>query len=164
MKYSLLLSVILLGSWIPTTGVTSQNRKKPAAIARHKVTDEGQAAKSGTQVDPNIQVAGPLNPDNPAQSRPAPPQKGGEKPKGGTFSLLQIDNRTRFIINIYVDGVYRGAVDAWGNSEGFLDSGEHRVYGKAQLDSGTTVTWGPRVIFLSSGDQTRWTLTPNSGK
>jgi hypothetical protein len=77
-----------------------------------------------------------------AQPTP-PPQKGGPKARGVSPGQLHVDNRTQWVIFIYVDGDRVGSVGRYGDAYGYYDCGPHQLYARAFFDDGSVRTWGP---------------------
>ncbi len=87
----------------------------------------------------------------------APPDKGGPKTRSAACHI-HIDNRTKWYIDIYTDGDYRGQVSPYGDSTGYVGCGSTTFYGKALFDDGSSKTWGPQVFYVD-GNFT-WHLWP----
>ena len=129
-------------------GAVGAQEKKTA------VSDKAQKSR-GEGKDENIKTETLKN--NPNATIPAPAKKGGEKGRAlGCY--LGVDNRTQWIIRIYVDGTNVGAVSSWGDATGDYLSGRHVFYGVAYFDDGSKLTWGPRTVNCD-GLYT-WTLNP----
>jgi hypothetical protein len=130
--------------------------EKEIMVKRKVKHIEDIAQKSrGEGKDENIKTETLKN--NPNATIPAPPEKGGEKGRGA-YCFLGVDNRTKWIIRIYVDGTNVGAVSSWGDATGTYDRGTHQFYAVAYFDDGSRLTWGPRTVNCD-GPYT-WTLNP----
>jgi hypothetical protein len=131
----------------------------------------GQRAQSGTTVetkgvvsrgaaaqDPNIKTP---RSTNKAAQKPAPPNKGGSQPttRGVAVCTVVVDNWTGYWIDIYVDSDYSGTVNPWGDGYTYAIAGGTRLYGKATLDNGSTITWGPRNVDCPPNGTYTWKLT-----
>jgi len=123
-------------------------------VKKNVATDQAQKSR-GEGKDENIKNETLKN--NPNAKIPAPPNKGGEKGRA-PFCYLGVDNRTQWIIRIYVDGVNVGAVSPWGDATGTYDRGSHQFYAVAYFDGTPALTWGPRTTYCD-GPYT-WTLNP----
>jgi hypothetical protein len=92
----------------------------------------------------------------------APPNKGGKKTRG-PVCRLHVDNRTRWIIQLGVNGEYVGTVAPYGDAYGTffnLSSGDYRLFGLAEFDNPSdNMTWGPVTTRCPSSEFT-WTLNP----
>lgn len=95
---------------------------------------------------------------NDPQSAPqAPPEKGGDKSRGGVC-YLNVDNRTPWKIQVFVDNQYVGLISPWGNASGSYSAGSHQVLGYAEFsDPQENTYWGPTSI--SCQGKYTWTLT-----
>jgi hypothetical protein len=68
---------------------------------------------------------------------------------GGSGScFLHIDNHTRFYIEIYTDGDYRGTVDPFGDSTGAVGCGYVKFEGIARFRDGSTRIFGPGAYYV----------------
>jgi len=65
----------------------------------------------------------------------------------GGLGTIHVDSRSRYYIDIYIDGSYAGTVGPGGDLYLDVSSGEHTLYGDA---AGTPYDWGPRVGFAGS--------------
>jgi hypothetical protein len=113
--------------------------------------------QSAAGQDENIKSRSDQN--DPASAPKAPPDKGGEKTRGGVCYFL-VDNRTPWKIQIFVDGDYVGLVSGWGDARGTYAGGGHTIYGLATFTDGSRITWGPTQI--SCLGTYRWRLTDSS--
>lgn len=75
----------------------------------------------------------------------APPEKGGRKSRQA-MCRLRVDNRTPWTVQIGVEGRYNGTVAPWGDAFGAYSGGTLRVFGLAEFDDGSTLTWGPTTV------------------
>ncbi len=56
---------------------------------------------------------------------------------------LRVDNHTPWTVQIGVEGRYNGTVAPWGDAFGAYSGGTLRVFGLAEFDDGSALTWGP---------------------
>src|SRR6266849_4222448 len=87
--------------------------------------------------------------------------KAGKSKTGGYgpyTCVVHVDNRTGWIINVWIDGHLRGVVGGGGDLYVATGNGATTFYARADFDNGTYVPWGPRS-FTCSGSYT-WTLWP----
>jgi hypothetical protein len=121
-----------------------------------EVKDTAQKSRGGGATDENITSKSVENDPNPETAPPAPPEKGGEKTRGGCY--LTVDNHTSWKIQIFVNGNYVGMVSAWGTADGYQSASNFRVYAVADFTNGDQMTWGPRVV--SCRGSYKWNLWP----
>jgi hypothetical protein len=121
----------------------------------HVVHTKGVKSR-GAATDPNIKRDS-LPANHAGTTVPAPPSKGGAKTRGAMSGTLHVDNRTSWIIRIYVDGDYRGTLAPYGDwfANGSCES--FVMYAEARFNDGSTTSWGPVTTNASCGDQ-KWTL------
>ena len=133
-----------------------KNESASAATAKQVVKEMGKKGSGGA--DPNIKSDSEKN--NLNQKMDAPPQKSAKKSRGaGPWPCtVHIDNRSPWIIRIYIDGVYRGAVNGYGDLYGITGNGPTAAYGVALFDDGSTTTWGPHVFDCGAGSAYSWGL------
>jgi len=149
--YSLIL-VIALALAMPLTAGAQTSKEAEGTV----VKDTAQKARGGGGEDPNIKSGSAQNDPNPAAVPKAPPDKGGEKARGGCN--LVADNFTPWVVKLYVSGIYVGSVSAWGKAAGYQSLSDLILYAVADFTDGTQKTWGPRVASCS-GSYT-WGLYP----
>jgi len=77
---------------------------------------------------------------------------------GGSSCFLHVDNHTRFYVEIYTDGEYRGIVKPFGDSTGAVGCGYVTFSGVARFNDGSTRTWGSSTFYVP-GSFT-WNLWP----
>src|SRR6266849_922485 len=77
------------------------------------VVTKSQKAEATKGQDPNIKTDRAPNPVN-GPGEVAPPSKGGPRTRG-YLSTVHVDNHTRWYIDIYLDGDFRGTVPPWGD-------------------------------------------------
>jgi|ERR1700686_3275498 len=141
MKRTLIIGAcLLLGSFITIPVVSSQTKPKGQKgkvieLKANKSTTRGEGA------DPNIKSGEEANDPNAATS--APENKGGAKTRGDLCEV-RFDNRTPWIIKLYVDGNYKGALLPYGDAVAYAWPGGTRVYARADFTDGTYSYWGPQ--------------------
>lgn len=104
-------------------------------------------------------------PDTPRANRkddntPAPPEKGGAKPRGSGICRVHVDNRTRYIMRVWVDGQYQGLMGAFGDLFVYAIAGGTRLQAQASFDDGSVLNWGPSIVNCPEDGTYRWRLTP----
>lgn len=102
---------------------------------------KGAGERGGT--DPNIKQDSSVN--NANAEFVGPKDKAGSGNTRGSAGVCKVvlDNRTKLIVKIYVDGTYRGTMSPYGDSVTYTGSGLTRVYARADFDDGSYVYWGP---------------------
>jgi hypothetical protein len=159
-KMGITAGLLALGLLLGTSA-WAQDEKAAGAMAgagkKETVVTKAQAGTTGS--DSNIKSDSDKN--NPGAKTPAPAGKGGARKRGGGPSPcgLHIDNRTPWLMRIYVDGNYRGTVSAYGDLVGLTGNGATSLYAVAPFDDGSEKTWGPRVFNCSAGDVYTWQVT-----
>ncbi len=73
----------------------------------------------------------------------APDNKSTEKSRGG-YCTIYFENYTQWKIQCYVDGYYYGMVSGYGTNTVYVNPGSYSLYGVADFDDGSRLTWGPR--------------------
>jgi hypothetical protein len=120
--------------------------EKPAGD-KDVVTAKGQKSR-GDAKDENIKSKSDVN--KASAPAPAPAEKGGEKSRGGSCQV-HFDNATPWKIQIYVDGQYQGMVGAYGDATEWYYGTAGTLYGKADFDDGSSLTWGPQRAICVNG-------------
>jgi len=111
----------------------------------------------GAANDPNVK-SDSLPGNHVGAAMAAPPSKGGPKTRGAMSGTLHVDNRTPYIIRIYVDGDYVGNVGRYGDSYGYYGCSTRTLYARAYFDDGSVTSWGPARRDLC--DDFTWELDP----
>lgn len=140
-----LLPLIYTGSFVEATATQK---------GKGKVTDTHAQKSRGGGADENIKSDNETN--SASNNMQAPPKKGGARAKGAGTCAVIVDNRTPFLIRIYVDGTYRGTISAWGDAYCYTGSGATKLYAVAMFDDGSRLTWGPNLV--NCGDTYTWRL------
>jgi hypothetical protein len=112
-----------------------------------------QAQTSSMVVKPDISIAAPAGSGS-AKVASVRMSNGG----GSGSCFLHVDNHTRFYVEIYTDGEYRGIVKPFGDSTGAVGCGYVTFSGVARFSDGSTRTWGSSTYYVP-GSFT-WTLWP----
>lgn len=123
------------------------------------VVDTSKAEVSrGGAADPNVKSDRAVN-SKAGTPRMAPPEKGGERARGGATCNVHIDNRSALYIQVWVDGNPEGMMGPWGDIYTWALAGPTRLYARADFDDGTRLTWGPQEVRCPAGTQYTWRLT-----
>jgi len=128
-------------------GLAIAGDNTPATAAGQKLDTKAEKTR-GAGPDPNIKVDGPQN-SSPVPNTQAPPEKGGEKSRGGCC-WQPVDNYTGYWVNIYIDGRFSGTVAPWGYGNAYNCGST--LYATAP---DTPLSWGP-VRFCCG----TWNLYP----
>ena len=147
-----LIVAIALALAMPSVAGAQTSKEAEGAV----VKDTAQKARGGGAEDPNIKSGSAQNDPSPTAGPKAPPDKGGEKTRGGCN--LVVDNFTPWVIKLYVSGVYVGTVSAWGKASGYQSLSDMILYAVADFTDGSQKTWGPRTAYCT-GSYT-WGLNP----
>ena len=144
-----LLVALLVTSPFLTGSSTAQGKKaKSAEVKSQKSRGEGK--------DENIKNKSASN--DPKAKMEAPPGKGGEKSRGAYYADITVDNYTPYKVQIYANGTYIGMVSAYGKAVTYSTPGQATLYGRADFDDGSVLTWGPSTYNFSAGDEFTWNL------
>ena len=136
---------------LPRTAAQKGSKEKQV-IELKKMT----VTTRGAEKDPNIKDDTQLN--DPAVKIDPPPSKGGVKTRGNLCEV-RLDNWTKLIIKIYIDGKYRGTIGPFDDAVGYAIPGETSVYGRADYTDGTFSYWGPKTYNCSSGQYIYFKMT-----
>ncbi len=136
-----LLALLVTGCAAACLTVASAQAQQPMG----KTVEVKSALSRGAGADENIRVA--RTPNKADASVPAPTSKGGEKTRG-TTSIVHVDNRTNWYIDIYLDGSYCSTIGPWGDIYCYVGTGNTRMYGHADFVDGPARTWGPTVDYV----------------
>jgi len=144
------------GSRIPvlaTAALALTVASVPVTTLASDTFSESTSAKSrGAGDDENITDDTKAN--NPDAEMATPPDKGGEAARAGC--KIKVDNWTPWKIQVFVNGVYRGLIQSWGDGRGYYGGARHTLYGVADFTDGSRRTWGPSA-FNCRGSYT-WKL------
>lgn len=77
-----------------------------------------------------------------------PPASKGGKARGGGCQV-RLDNWTKWVIKIFVDGKYQGTVGRYGEGVTYATPGRVKVYARADFDDGSFLYWGPDTYNCS---------------
>ena len=136
---SSLAALLVLVSHAALSGRANASEPQKTKVIELKGT---KSTTRGEGADPNIKSDKETN--DPASPMAAPEKKGGAKTRGGFLCEVRFDNRTALFIKLYVDGSFRGTISPWGDAVAYTFPGETRVYGRANFDDGSYMSWGPQ--------------------
>ena len=139
-------SVALGLAFAPATAFASDTFSESAA----------QTSRGAGSEDENITDYSSEN--DPDDETAAPPEKGGDVARSRGCKIT-VDNWTKWKIQIFVNGVYRGLVPTYGAIKGAFNGSRHAIYAVADFKGGKQLTWGPRT-FNCNGSYT-WKLNPS---
>jgi hypothetical protein len=140
---TLIRSTLILGIALSFAGLAAaQNEQHPKSATTKAEKSRGTADAK----DENIKQDRKAN--DPSSKLEAPPEKGGPKSRGSALCPAHIDNRTRWYIDVYTDGDYRGQVSPFGDLIGWVGCGYTKFYARATFDDGTVFTWGPTSYYV----------------
>ena len=77
-----------------------------------------------------------------------PAEKGGRT--RGTVCAVIFDNWTKWVIDCYVDGRYRGDVGRYGDGTVYVGGGNTKVYAVAEFTDGSEISYGPITKYCSN--------------
>ena len=133
----------------------ASKQKKQSFVLKANKMEAGR----GGEADPNIKDESTVNSQN--QDFPAPKEKSGGTTRGaqGVCTVI-LDNQTKWRIQIYVDGTYRGTMAPFGDSTSYTGAGLTRVYARAVFDDGSSLSWGPQDYTCYSGQYINFRMDP----
>lgn len=131
------------------------SKKKKQSFVLKAVKVEGERGE-----DQNVKDDSLLNNQN--ADFPAPKEKAGEANERGATGVCKVvlDNRTKWKIQIYVDGSFRGVMAPYGDSTAYTGAGPTRVYARAQFDDGSALNWGPSDYICYPGQYIHFRMDP----
>jgi hypothetical protein len=146
--------------WLALVLVVSTST--PLALAQSKAREavlptRGEKGPVAGAADENISDDSEVNAPDALKTFPKPADKGGAQ-KRGAYCGVYVDNYTPFLVRVYVDGQYRGAVPAWGGLWIGAITGATRLYSKATFADGATLVWKNAVECKANG-RYKWRLT-----
>jgi hypothetical protein len=146
---SCLFAALLVASPFLSGSSPAQDKKaKSAEVKSQKSRGEGK--------DENIKSKSVSN--DPKAKMEAPPSKGGEKSRGSAYANITVDNYTPYKVQIYANGSYIGLVSGYGTAVTYSTPGQATLYGKADFDDGSSLSWGPSTYNFAGGDNFTWNL------
>lgn len=150
----LALSLLVAGG----VAATAQGQKPtdPKAQDPNAQVVQTKPEKARGGADTNVKSETRMNTEG-KEPRQAPPQKGGEKARGGVCDV-HFDNRSPWWVHVYVDGNYEGLMPPWGDVYAYAISGPTRLYARAEFDTGGRLTWGPITVRCPAGGSYSWQL------
>ena len=86
------------------------------------------------------------------------------KTRGSGQKTCNIDliNETGYVIDIYIDGKFRGTMGEYDANYTTTGTGATKLYARAEFDDGSFLYWGPKNITCGSNSKDgyfEWTLT-----
>jgi hypothetical protein len=144
----LLASLLAVSPLLSGSSAAQEKKVKTADVKSQKSRGEGK--------DENIKSKSASN--DPKVKMPAPPSKGGEKARGSYYATVTVDNFTPYKVQIYANGSYIGMVSAYGTSVTYSTPGQATLYGRADFDDGSVLTWGPSTYSFSAGEDFTWNV------
>lgn len=127
---------------------TTASAQKPDKAKTIELKSSRASASKGDNTDKNIKQEAMAN--DPKARHDAPAAKGGKSKGGGC--RVQLDNSTEWFIRIYVDGIYRGTMDPWGDNSVYVLPGDTTVYARADFTDGSYRYWGPKVYDCGTNE------------
>lgn len=121
----------------------AQGPQPGGTAAREKVETARPAQGRGGGDDLPTEL--PVNKKG-AAAMPAPPEKGGARPRGSGMCIVHVDNRTDLVIRVWIDRENRGMVGRYGDLYQYAIAGGTELSARAYFDDGSTLTWGPTRV------------------
>jgi hypothetical protein len=151
--FTLVLIVLMIVALSSPLSLIAQEKKAAPEVVKAKAQ-----SSRGTGEDPNIKSGSDKN--DPKSNTPAPSYKGGTAARGSGPGVcgVRADNYTRYIIKVYVDGSYRGAVGPFDNGTVFVGNGATTFYARADFTDGSYKYWGTWVFNCQHGTTVTWEL------
>lgn len=147
---------LLLASFVTIPVVLSQTKAKGQ---KAKVIDlkANKSTTRGEGEDPNVKSGSEAN--DPNAPTAAPENKGGSKTRG-YFCEVRFDNRTPWIIKLFVDGNYKGAMVPYGDAVAYAWPGGTTVYARADFTDGSSMSWGPQAYDCKPNQYINFRMNP----
>ncbi len=158
--FFMLIALVILSvsvAFSPVSLITeteAQNsNKKVRQTKSEKVTQKSEKG-SGTE-DKNVTAMRSQNSKNSKSTK--------TKTRGNGQRTCNIDliNDTGYVIDIYIDGRYRGTISEYDSNYTTTGSGATKLYARAEFDDGTFLYWGPKDITCGNNSKDgyfEWTL------
>jgi hypothetical protein len=137
------------------TAAGSAGTAKPGAAVFKNVGAKKAEAKpqAGKGEDANVKDKSEVNAIHGTQQKAPTGKKAGPDGKatftdaqGTRWCVVTADNYSPYIIQIFVDGTYRGAVGSFGKGDTITLSGPTQLYARALFDDGSYKYWGPSTV------------------
>jgi hypothetical protein len=146
-----MLSITLVMFVVAALTVAAQGQKPPDPKAQDPNAQVVETRPETARGEADLKPAPRVNTRD-KQVRQAPPHKGGEQPRGGQGTCdVHFDNRTPWWIHLWVDGEYEGLMPPWGDVYTWAIAGRTRLAGRADFDSGASLTWATTVNCPAGG-------------
>jgi hypothetical protein len=146
--HSLIAFVFFLALTETTYSQTSKADKKKTIEVK---------ATEGKGADPNVKKDKAKSNMVSQKNQTTPPATRGSV-YGSDYCDVTIDNWTSYILDIYVDGDYRGTIGPWDNRVTWAVPGRTKLYARAVFDDGSYSAWGP--TYIDAGYSYTWKLKP----
>ena len=160
MKARLLwMSGLVLAVLLVSTVALPQNSKSSKQQGKSQKAIELKATKATGGSEPDANIKNDKQTNDPNAKAAPPPGKGGATTRGGGNCEVRVDNWTNYYIKIYVDGIYRGVLDRYGDAVIYVGVGETRVYGRADFDDGSYLYWGPKTYDCGANQYIYFKMT-----
>ena len=91
---------------------------------------------------------------------PPPAKPGATRGEGPWPCRVYVNNRTGWIVQVYVDGSFRGLVGPWGAVYVNTGNGGSLFYGRADFTNAPPLTWGTWSFNCPANGTFTWTITP----
>ena len=158
--FTIMLAVLMIVALASPLSMVAQDKKaagKDTKAAPEVVKAKAQSSR-GAGEDPNIKTGSDKN--DPKSNTPAPANKGGAASRGMGPGVcgVRADNYTRWIVKVYVDGSYRGAVGGFDDGTVYVGNGTTTFYARADFTDGSYKYWGPWVFNCPHGMTVTWQL------
>lgn len=141
-------------SLITETEAQSSDKKERQKKAE-KVTQKSEKG-SGTADDKNVTATRTQN------SKTSKSTRTTSRGSGQRTCNIDLNNETGYVIDIYIDGRYRGTMGEFDSNYTTTGSGATRLYARAEFSDGSYLYWGPKDMTCGSNSRDgyfEWTLT-----
>lgn len=148
-----LLTVAVAFSPVSFIAETEAQNRSDRQKKAEKVTQK--SAKGTVADDKNVTTMRSKNSKNSKSTR--------TKTRGSGQRTCYIDlvNDTGYVIDIYIDGKFRGTMAEWDSNYTTTGSGATKLYARAEFDDGSSLYWGPTNITCGNNAKDgyyEWTL------
>jgi len=148
---------VAFGAFVLVASLTFGQTPAEKTSAKPEVVKTQAKTRGAAAANSNIKSADTAN--DAKQKTPPPMRKSGTRGAGPYECGIHVDNRTAWMIQIYLDGKYAGTVNTWGDVAGITGNGATTLYGIAHFSNASDREWGPQVFDCAPGKVFTWTLT-----
>ncbi|MFN0141677.1 MAG: hypothetical protein ACKVQW_16515 [Pyrinomonadaceae bacterium] len=121
---------------------------------------ELEATRGPEKADPNVKSESMENTKSQIFVAPLSRSNSSNTVPGTGLCQVDFDNRTGWIIQLFVDGSFRGTLAPWGDASAFTGAGATVVYARAVFTDGSALNWGPQTYICYPGQRIYFRMNP----